>query len=71
MTPRIEGSIMPREGAISGSVRPAVTINRDAKEFPMGPAFVAGPTPCTGPCRPPQPGKCTQRCRVDVLKEGK
>lgn len=54
---------------------------RDAKEFVSGltsdPELMGvacggpRPTPCTGPCRPPAPGQCAQRCRVITPREGK
>lgn len=59
----------------------------DAKEFlPIalsrleGESIVAGcgappprpPNPPPGPCRPPVPGHCTQRCRTAIaIQEGK
>lgn len=29
------------------------------------------PRPCSGPCRPPAPGQCVQRCRVTTPQERK
>ena len=50
----------------------------DAKEFQSdlsgraeSIAAPCGQPPRPGPCRPPEPSKCTQRCRIETIQKGK